>query len=111
MARVVSLYLPGPTLLAGKAYSPLSLVTTVMSMVEPALLAVTSTPSMAPSSAELTLPDSRELSAAPAGRALAKMKAVRLVAPKSMYCALRMESPPLADLCLTGRVGACHAAP
>src|SRR6185295_5234774 len=53
---MVILYLPGDSRSAGKLYWPLSFVTTVMAMVEPSFLAVTSTPSMLPSSVEDTVP-------------------------------------------------------
>jgi len=43
---------------AGKLYSPFWSVTTVVVMVEPSFLALTSTPSIGPSSAELTCPES-----------------------------------------------------
>jgi hypothetical protein len=42
--------------LRGKLYRPCESLTTVIAIVEPVLLAVTSTPSMAPSSCELTRP-------------------------------------------------------
>src|SRR5438132_1431551 len=50
--------------LAGKLYWPFSLVTTVVAIVAPSFLAVTSTPSMLPSSAEETWPVSVWASAA-----------------------------------------------
>ena len=56
MARMRSAYWPGSILLAGKLKRPSLSLTTVMVMVEPAFLALTSTPSIAPSSAELTCP-------------------------------------------------------
>src|SRR5437764_9407242 len=61
MARIEILYLPASSLLAGKEKLPLSSLTTVMVIVEPSFFALTSTPSMAPSSAEVTWP----VSAAP----------------------------------------------
>ena len=56
MARIVIVYLPGSSLPAGKLNWPLSFVTTVVVTVEPSFLALTSTPSIAPSSVEETLP-------------------------------------------------------
>ena len=50
------LYLPGSSLPAGKLNWPLSFDTTVVVMVEPSFLALTSTPSIMPSSAEETWP-------------------------------------------------------
>ena len=51
-------YCPGSSLLCGKLYCPCASVTTVIVIVEPALLALTSTPSIIPSSCELTRPPS-----------------------------------------------------
>src|SRR5688500_814637 len=53
-------YLPGPNLSRGKLYWPAALLATVMVIVEPARLALTSTPSIAPSSCEVTLPASAD---------------------------------------------------
>src|ERR1700758_3819114 len=52
-----SAYWPGSSLAAGKLKWPLSSLMTDTVMVEPAFLALTTTPSIAPSSAELTCPD------------------------------------------------------
>src|SRR5690242_2200189 len=52
-----SLYFPASSLFAGKRYSPLSSVTTEIVLVDPSFLALTSTPSMTGSCAEVTLPD------------------------------------------------------
>ena len=60
MARMRSAYWPGSSLLAGKLKRPSLSLTTVMVMVEPAFLALTSTPSIAPSSAERDLPAQRD---------------------------------------------------
>src|SRR5262245_33136974 len=49
-------YFPGSSFAEGKAYRPFASLTTVMVMVEPAFLARTSTPSIAPSSEEDTMP-------------------------------------------------------
>src|SRR5215813_12007500 len=57
MARIVMAYLPEPSFEAGKLNWPLASLTTVMVMVPPSFLALTSTPSIAPSSAEVTLPE------------------------------------------------------
>src|SRR6266581_2520493 len=53
---MVIVYLPGSSLPAGKLNWPLSLLTTVVVMVEPSFLALTSTPSIMPSSVEETWP-------------------------------------------------------
>jgi hypothetical protein len=53
-------YLPGSNLSRGKLYSPRALLTTLMVTVEPARFALTSTPSMAPSACDVTLPASAE---------------------------------------------------
>src|SRR5215813_2569752 len=58
MARIDSAYLPGPTFAAGKLNLPSASLTTVMVVVPPSRLALTSTPSMAPSSCEATWPES-----------------------------------------------------
>ena len=47
---------PAPAESAGKAYSPLASLTTVMVIVEPGFLALTRTPSISPSRSELILP-------------------------------------------------------
>src|SRR5262245_41750759 len=57
---MVMLYLPGSSLPDGKLNSPLSFVTTVWVTVEPSFLALTRTPSIMPSSADDTLPESGE---------------------------------------------------
>src|SRR5262245_43946799 len=54
---MVTAYLPGSSRSRGKLYWPCALLTTVTVIVEPARLALTSTPSIAPSSCELTLPE------------------------------------------------------
>src|SRR4051812_48790054 len=56
MARVEIVYLPGASLPDGKLNSPRSFVTTVVVTVVPSFLALTSTPSIRPSSVEETLP-------------------------------------------------------
>src|SRR6266849_4688707 len=53
---MASVYLPGSSLPAGKLNWPLSLLTAVVVMVEPSFLALTSTPSIMPSSVEETWP-------------------------------------------------------
>src|SRR4051794_38403845 len=55
-ARMVIPYLPGSTFATGKLNWPLSSVTTVVVRVEPSFLALTRTPSIAPSSDEETWP-------------------------------------------------------
>src|SRR5262249_25134887 len=55
-ARIVIVYLPASMRPLGKLYSPLSLLTTVVVMVEPSFFTLTRTPSIAGSSAEETLP-------------------------------------------------------
>src|SRR5215468_2328416 len=57
MARIESAYFPGASFEAGKLNWPLASLTTVMVMVLPSFLALTSTPSIAPSSAEVTWPE------------------------------------------------------
>src|SRR3954447_5080967 len=56
MARMRMEYSPGSILAAGKLNLPSAPLATEMATVEPAFLAVTMTPSMAPSSAEVTCP-------------------------------------------------------
>src|SRR3954463_8126279 len=56
MARMRSAYWPGSSRSAGKLKRPSLSLTTVVVMVEPSFLALTSTPSIAPSSAEVTMP-------------------------------------------------------
>src|SRR6185503_5384568 len=50
-------YCPGVSFDEGNRYRPCSSLTTVMVIVEPAFLAPTRTPSIGPSSAELTTPE------------------------------------------------------
>src|SRR5262245_21831534 len=57
MARIEMAYLPGPSFEAGKLNWPFASLTTVAVMVPPSFLALTSQPSIAPSSAEVTLPE------------------------------------------------------
>src|SRR6266581_9658985 len=57
MARIDSAYFPGASFEAGKLNWPLASLTTVMVMVLPSFLALTSTPSIAPSSVEVTWPE------------------------------------------------------
>src|SRR5262249_6253256 len=57
MARIEMAYLPGASFEVGKLNWPLASLTTVMVMVPPSFLALTSTPSIAPSSADVTLPE------------------------------------------------------
>src|SRR5215468_2171135 len=57
MARIESAYFPGASFEAGKLNWPLASLTTVMVMVPPSFLALTNTPSIAPSSAEVTWPE------------------------------------------------------
>src|SRR5207237_4125765 len=59
-ARMATEYLPGASLSRGKLYWPSALLTTVMVIVEPARFALTSTPSITPSSCEVTLPASAD---------------------------------------------------
>src|SRR5258706_12408511 len=84
---MVTAYVPGPSRSFGKLYSPRALRTTETVMVEPARLALTSPPSIAPSSAELTLPVSAEgdafcAVASPANRHAAKPVAIKSDARK-----------------------------
>src|SRR5437899_2207498 len=51
-----SVYLPGSSFADGNEKLPLSSLTTEIAMVEPSFLALTTTPSIAPSSAEVTWP-------------------------------------------------------
>src|ERR1051326_7502181 len=57
MARTLSAYWPGGSRSAGKLKRPLSSVATLMVMVEPTFLALTTTPSIRPSLADDTVPD------------------------------------------------------
>src|SRR5262249_49782945 len=57
MARIEMAYLPGPSFEAGKLNWPVASLTTVMGMGPPSFLALTQTPSLAPSSAEVPLPE------------------------------------------------------
>src|SRR4051812_37815073 len=87
-------YLPGSSRPFGKLYSPLSLVTTVVAMVEPSFLALTRTPSMVASSAEDTFP------VRTCAWALVEIPAWnrtphRLALAKSERCSVRIESPPI----------------
>src|SRR5258706_4443693 len=56
MARMATEYFPGSSRSRGKLYSPLAFVTTVRVIVDPTRFALTSTPSIVPSWAEVTLP-------------------------------------------------------
>src|SRR5438309_1385119 len=56
VARILSEYEPDPSFDEGKAKRPRSSLTTLTVTVEPAFFALTTTPSIAPSSAELTRP-------------------------------------------------------
>src|SRR5436853_4994226 len=60
-------YLPGSRRAAGNAKRPCASVMTLIAMVEPSFLAVTTTPSMLPSSAEETCPVRAEAPCASAG--------------------------------------------
>jgi hypothetical protein len=60
-ARILIAWRPGPTLVAGKPKRPRWSLTTVTVTVEPSCLALTSTPSIGPSSIELTCPVSASL--------------------------------------------------
>src|SRR5579864_1414771 len=73
-----------------------------MAMVEPAFLAVTSTPSMAPSSAEVTLPASAEALWACEGLALIARAKVRQTLASSAV-RIRIINPPSEILGLTER--------
>src|SRR6516225_12191690 len=53
---MVTTYRPGAIRSAGKLYSPLSLLTTVVAIVEPSFLRLTRTPSIRPSWADDTVP-------------------------------------------------------
>src|SRR6267378_1068860 len=81
VARIFSEYEPDPSFDEGKAKRPRSSLTTLTVTVEPAFFALTTTPPIAPSSAELTSPSSAELWAeAGAGWPPAKDKAIAAVA-------------------------------
>src|SRR5436190_18093758 len=60
-----SAWRPGASLPAGKRYAPFASLTTVTVIGEPARCALTSTPSIAPSSFEVTVPESDCAEAAP----------------------------------------------
>src|SRR5712692_1153062 len=82
MARIFSAYVPGSSFVRGKPYRPRSSLTTVIVIVDPAFLALTSTPSNAPSSADVTWPVSASDVCAsggggPAGRTTARTAASR----------------------------------
>ena len=80
-ARTLIRYLPGCSLSRGKVYWPWALLTTQVAMVEPSLLAPTSTPSIAPSTCEVTFPVSAEeggISAARPEAGPSKIAAARL---------------------------------
>src|SRR6516164_6221693 len=59
-ARTESVYLPESSFVAGKLKWPVPSLTTVTVTVEPSFLALTRTPSIAPSSCELTVPASAD---------------------------------------------------
>src|ERR1700682_1963736 len=67
-ARTLIAYLPGCSLWRGNAYWPWALLTTQVAMGEPTFLAPTSTPSIAPSACEVTLPVSAEVDGISAAR-------------------------------------------
>jgi len=56
VARIRNAYWPGSSRVRGKRYRPCASVATVVVIVEPAFLALTSTPSMVPSSTDVTCP-------------------------------------------------------
>src|SRR5260221_9712258 len=87
VARILSEYEPDPSFDEGKAKRPRSSLTTLTVTVEPAFFALTTTPPIAPSSAELTCPSSAaELWAeAGAGWPAAKAKAIAAVGKKTLF--------------------------
>src|SRR5437016_4645231 len=87
---MVTAYLPGSSLSFGKLYWPWALLTTETVMVEPVRLALTITPSIAPSSAEATLPVSAEGEEFCAAAGPANIQAARAVVIRSDTRGLRM---------------------
>src|SRR6185295_6873817 len=81
------LYLPGERRSAGKLKLPLSSLTTDTVMVEPSFLALTTTPSMLPSSAEDTTPVSAEApcASAPVGRPASRKPQVLTLASSQRF--------------------------
>src|SRR3954470_13246460 len=82
MARILTAYWPGSSRAAGKLKRPLSSVATVVVMGEPTFLTLITTPSIRPSLADDTVPDSAAAGwlcacAAPAGRMSASTVAIR----------------------------------
>src|SRR5215470_19048327 len=92
-ARILIAYWPGSSRDAGKLYRPSLLVTTVIAIVEPAFLAVTSTPSIGPSSFEVTWPASAAAPSASDGAALAVNTKVRQTLASSAV-RIRIVDPP-----------------
>src|SRR5258707_791678 len=100
VARILREYEPDPSFDEGKAKRPRSSLTTLTVTVEPAFFALTTTPPIAPSSAELTCPSSAaELWAeAGAGWPAAKAKAIAAVGKKAPFFGgfpfVRLPPPP-----------------
>ena len=84
--------LPGSSREAGKLKWPLSSVTTETVMVAPSFLALTTTPSIGPSLADVTAPESAAAFCAKAGAELCSANAVRAAADASKIVFIRMEA-------------------
>src|SRR6266853_3939636 len=86
VARTLSEYDPEPSFAEGKLKRPRASLTTLTVTVEPAFFALTTTPSIAPSSAELTRPASavEVCAAAGAGPPAAKARASAAVANRCL---------------------------
>src|SRR5215217_8758284 len=86
-------YLPGSSFVAGKLYSPFSFVTTEMVLVDPSILALTTTPSMTGSCVDVTFPLSATAVCACTGRSICNSKAARLI-PTSSQALLEFIATP-----------------
>src|ERR1700730_3313196 len=93
-------YWPGSNREAGKVCRPSLLVTTVMAMVDPAFLAVTSTPSIGPSSFDVTWPANAAAPSASDGAALTANTNVRQTLASSAL-RIRIFDPP-SEICILG---------
>src|ERR1700730_18948247 len=93
-------YWPGSNREAGKVCRPFWLVTTVMVMVDPAFLAVTSTPSIGPSSFDVTWPASAAAPSSSDGAALTANTNVRQTLASSAL-RIRIFDPP-SEICILG---------
>src|SRR6266850_3103321 len=99
---MLTAYLPGSILSRGKLYSPLALLTTQVVIVEPAFFAPTITPSIAPSTCEVTVPVS-----AAADGVSASTKPANALPSKSVptRIAARCFALPMTTLLLVVRIG------